>query len=111
MSGADALEALAVSDFDLVITDLRMPGMDGIETYSAYREAPPGTRTIPWILLTADVSASVAQRCKDRGFAAILPKPINLDQLIPEVDRVLASSEFATDNEPPIVTQRAVGSP
>jgi CheY-like chemotaxis protein len=78
-SGYKALEALSDNHYDLVITDLQMPGMSGTELSVAIErsiEEPPVV-----IGLTADTSNGVAQRCAESGMADVLYKPITLAEM------------------------------
>jgi len=80
-TGAKALEAFAAGEFDLVITDFRMAGMDGGDLTTRIKQAAPST---PVIILTAwpgDVSASVPADM-------ILAKPYRLEELRQALARV-----------------------
>jgi DNA-binding NtrC family response regulator len=84
--GASALRALDSFRAEVVITDLRMPGMSGAEVTRRVRERDPG---IPVILLTAfgtDEEATVAAR---RGAFHCLTKPVHRDELEAVVSRAL----------------------
>jgi len=78
-SGYEALDELSRNHYDLVITDLQMPGMSGDELSAAIQrtiEAKPGV-----IGLTADTRSGVAQKCKDSGMADVLYKPITAAEM------------------------------
>lgn len=82
--GQAALDALAQSLFDLVITDCRMPGMDG---YTFTRElrrreaAKPTAKRMPIIALTASALEEEARRCREAGMDDFLAKPVPLSVL------------------------------
>ena len=72
--GAECLEAVAKTRYDLILMDYMMPVMDGVETLRRLREIP-GFDT-PVIALTANVIAGVKEDLLDKGFALYLPKPV-----------------------------------
>lgn len=80
-SGEQALEMLAESPFDVVLTDLRMPGMDGLELLRAIRQQYPG---LPVVLTTAEGSENLAVDALRCGAASYVPKS-RLSSLLVEV--------------------------
>jgi signal transduction histidine kinase/CheY-like chemotaxis protein len=74
--GAQAVERLASGGFDLVLMDVHMPVMDGVEALRRVRSGEAGRADIPVIALTADAMADEAQRLIALGFDALEPKPI-----------------------------------
>ena len=77
-SGEEALELLRVGSYDLVLTDLWMPGMDGAALLAAIRK-DPALAPIPVYAVTADVE--LLKTYKSIGFDGLLLKPILLDNL------------------------------
>jgi CheY-like chemotaxis protein len=90
-SGAEALELLASERFDLVLTDIQMPGMTGIELLQRLRAAPGGNQSVPVIALTADVTSGGRQRYLDLGFDEHSAKPIQLEELLGAIVRAVAT--------------------
>ena len=88
-SGEDAIAALENSAFDILFTDIHMPGMDGIEATRRIRsvEISTGRASIPIVALTADVLDAGRQACQDAGMDGFLSKPISPAEL----DRMIAS--------------------
>ncbi|MGC2402795.1 MAG: response regulator, partial [Acidobacteriaceae bacterium] len=81
-NGEGALTALARESFDLVLMDVQMPGMDGIEATIAIREKEKVTgHHQPIIAMTALAMASDQQRCLAAGMDGVLAKPIELEKL------------------------------
>lgn len=88
-SGLRAVEAFRRSSYGLVLMDLQLPGMDGLETTQRIRELPDGT-CVPILAFTANTSDDSKQRCLSAGMREFLSKPIQPDQLIEAVIRHLA---------------------
>jgi two-component system response regulator GlrR len=86
-SGEQALSRLDAGVPDLVVTDLRMGGMDGMALFEAVNRAHP---TLPVIVLTAHGTIPDAVSATRRGVFGYLPKPFEARDLMAEVDRALA---------------------
>lgn len=81
--GEAVLDALEREHFDAVITDLHMPGADGLDVLRQTRviEAGSGRRT-PFIVLTADATAEAQENCRRAGAFAYLTKPVVIERLL-----------------------------
>ena len=75
-NGEKVLDALEEEDFDLVILDMHMPIMDGVEAAKIIRFTRAGKKHLPVIMLTADVTVESIQTCKDAKIDIHLTKPI-----------------------------------
>jgi signal transduction histidine kinase/CheY-like chemotaxis protein len=75
--GEAALKALRTARFDLVFMDMRLPGMDGLETTRRIRETKQGGSRTPVIALTANASAADRRACEVAGMDDFLVKPID----------------------------------
>lgn len=80
--GLKGLQALRVGAYDLVLMDIHMPGMGGLEALAEIRGGRAGARDIQVIALTADAMSGTDQRLMRLGFDAVQPKPIQPAQLI-----------------------------
>ncbi|HEX4270622.1 MAG TPA: response regulator, partial [Rhizomicrobium sp.] len=82
-TGTDAVKAMADSAFDLLLTDIHMPGMDGIEATRAIRagEARSGRARTPIVALTADALEAGKRQCKEAGMDGFLTKPVDPSEL------------------------------
>jgi signal transduction histidine kinase/CheY-like chemotaxis protein len=87
--GADALERLRGGGFDLVLMDVNMPHMDGIEALRRIREGQAGRADIPVIALTADALTGEEARLKALGFDSLQHKPVQPAALIGAIVGVL----------------------
>lgn len=90
--GFAALEAASRNSYQLILMDLQMPGMDGLETTARLRQLP-GYAETPVMALTADVSDQVRVRCRDAGMNAFLEKPIHTVELNALLGQFLTSPE------------------
>jgi two-component system sensor histidine kinase RpfC len=88
-NGDDMLDALEQRKFDLVITDLNMAGMNGVEALKIYRFTQPTDKDTRFILFTADATLSARQMANDAGFDAFLTKPIDATTLFNTIERIL----------------------
>jgi signal transduction histidine kinase/ActR/RegA family two-component response regulator len=79
-SGTAAVDRLRAQPYDLVLMDVHMPGMDGLEATRAIR-ALPHARNLPILAMTASVLQDERQACLDAGMNAHLAKPIDTSQL------------------------------
>lgn len=75
---ASALAAMAEKSFDIVVTDLKMEGIDGIEVLKRVRTMNPETRVI---IITGYASPDTAELAQQQGVFAFLAKPFRLDEL------------------------------
>jgi DNA-binding NtrC family response regulator len=81
-SGEDALEWLSGNIADVVVLDVRMPGMDGIETLRAIKKINP---LVEIIMLTGHANLEVARKGMELGAFDYLMKPIDIDELLYKV--------------------------
>ncbi len=91
--GEAALDALEEGKFDVVLMDLNMPKMDGIEATKLYRMTELGGSRRPIIALTADASPETVGRCTDAGMDACLTKPVEPQQLLEILTSVVTSAK------------------
>lgn len=83
--GATGVELFARGEYDVVVLDMRMPGMDGLATFKAIRERDRDLAT-PVIFLSGHMDIQqVSQALKD-GCAEILLKPCPVDQLVSSIE-------------------------
>ena len=85
----EMLDALEQKKFDLVITDLNMAGMSGIDALKLYRFTQPSDTATRFILFTADATISAREAATEAGFDAFLTKPIDAATLFSTIERIL----------------------
>ncbi|TDI31672.1 MAG: sigma-54-dependent Fis family transcriptional regulator [Acidobacteria bacterium] len=95
-AGAPALKSLGDgTGFDLVITDIKMPGMDGLELLRRVKEANP---ELPVILITAFGTIENAVEAISQGASDYLTKPLGLPEVRAKVAKTLESSHIRREN-------------
>lgn len=77
-NGYEALGILIKKPFDLIMTDIRMPGLTGLDILPRIKKLQPG---VPIIVITAFGSEEVHQRAYERGATVYLEKPIHFEKL------------------------------
>lgn len=88
VDGADALGKMSASTYDMLVTDLNMPQLDGIGLVSAVRKLP-GRRFLPIIMLTSETDGDKKIAGKQAGASAWIDKPFKPQQLLSLVQMVL----------------------
>ncbi|MGN5375969.1 response regulator [Sphingomonas hankookensis] len=84
------LQRIDEETFDLMLLDLRMPGMDGFEVIRRVRERTDAKRDLPIIVVTADTAIDLTERCIAMGADEVLFKPVAMDALFDAIGRILA---------------------
>ncbi|PZN99227.1 MAG: hypothetical protein DCF28_13280 [Alphaproteobacteria bacterium] len=80
--GQQALEAARGGGYDLILMDVQMPVMDGMQATRAIRALPGAAGTVPIVALTANVQVEQVARCLEAGMDAHLGKPIHVAELL-----------------------------
>lgn len=94
----EALDALRAGQFDVLLTDLRMPGLDGIEVLNRVEKIDPG---IDVILMTAYASVETVREAMKRGAVDYLVKPVSAEEdLKPLLERLLAEDGVRSAEAP-----------
>jgi CheY-like chemotaxis protein len=86
-SGPEAISAAASRPYDLVLMDIFMPGMDGLEATQRIRGLGGPAAHVPIIALTASVDAEGEAQCLDAGMSGMLGKPVSLADLLDVIAR------------------------
>ena len=95
-NGIDALAQITHTKPDLVVTDLQMPQMNGLELVAAIRQQHPG---VPVILMTAFGSEAIAVEALERGASSYVPKSQLPEKLVNTVEKVLATARAERNYE------------
>ncbi len=93
--GEEAVARLGKEKFQVVITDLKMPGKDGLEVLRAATEADESTLVV---LMTAYGTVETAVRAMKAGATDYLTKPLNKDELLIVLEKALKNSHLAQEN-------------
>ena len=88
-TGQGAVDAIRTTAYDLVLMDIQMPGMNGLEATEAIRSLPGPAAQTPIIAMTANVMPNFRERCLDAGMQDFLGKPIDRRRLQQALRRAL----------------------
>jgi two-component system sensor histidine kinase RpfC len=105
--GEQALDVLENEQYDLIIMDLNMPELGGLDAARAYRFMDPGASQVPIIMLSADVTSEAMKECADAGIDAFLPKPVEARRLLDTIANLVAKRTSA----PAVAKDDADGAP
>ena len=105
--GEAALDALEEEEFDLVLMDVNMPVLNGIDATKLYRFSAIGHKAVPIVALTADAFPDTRRRCAEAGMVACMAKPVDAEELLAMISEILTGAESET--LVPILASTAVG--
>ena len=88
LNGKDALEIVNNENIDMIISDVRMPGMNGLELLEKL-QADKKNNSIPVVILTGDQERTLKRQALDLGAVDLLNKPINKEDLVSRINNVL----------------------
>jgi len=91
VNAMDALRVLESAKPDLILMDINMPDMDGY-TLTSRIKTTPGFERVPILALTANVMRGDKEKTLEAGCDGYIQKPLDIDQLVREVERFLARS-------------------
>lgn len=97
-NGKTGLEAIKTNDYDIVLTDLIMPTVDGMEILRETKRIKPKTHVI---LITAFATVENAVEAMKAGASEYITKPFKIDEVQTKIRRILAEAEF--EKHPPIL--------
>ena len=94
-TGLEAIERLALAEFDLIVLDLNMPDVGGVEVIEFVR-SQDRLRALPILIVTTRGDDDSRKRVLDAGASGFLAKPFAPPQILDEVKRLLASEQAVT---------------
>jgi signal transduction histidine kinase/DNA-binding response OmpR family regulator len=100
-NGAEALAAIQAAPYDVVLMDVQMPEMDGLEATRRIRSQVPTSRRPTIIAMTANASTEDRRHCLQAGMDAYLPKPVRMAELAAALDSCAPLSEAAANADDP----------
>jgi two-component system chemotaxis response regulator CheY len=87
--GAEGLSTVTNEDFDLIITDINMPNMNGLDMMKAVR-ALPGKKFVPILVLTTESDSDMLEKGKEYGATGWIVKPFTNEDLLATVQKVIS---------------------
>jgi two-component system, sensor histidine kinase and response regulator len=88
-NGREAIDALQRKRYDLVLMDLQMPVMGGLEACTRIRGGEAGDPRVPIIAMTAHTLPRDRAQCREAGMDGFITKPVRVEQLVAEIERVI----------------------
>jgi CheY-like chemotaxis protein len=82
-------------DYDIILMDLRMPGMDGLTAIRHIRARTDAKAGLPVIVVTADTALDICQNCMDQGADEVILKPVAMNKLFDAIGRLIARGSQA----------------
>lgn len=107
-SGEAAIEAVRQTGYTVVLMDIKMPGMDGVQALKVMRAEQPGLRVL---LMTAHATRELILEAEREGAIKILPKPMGLTALLQSLERTLRRSRsvLIVDDNPTFLETLSAG--
>ncbi len=84
-SGTEAVEVIKAQDFNVVIMDIKMPGMNGVESFIEMKKIRPGVKAI---MITAYSIETLIQQAIDEGVHGVMKKPLDISSLFDKIDTI-----------------------
>jgi CheY-like chemotaxis protein len=98
-NGTEALGWAQAEEFDVILMDVQMPEMDGLEATAAIRHAEAGTgKHVPIVAMTAHAMKGDREKCLSAGMDGYLSKPIRIDELkqaMSEIEKIRSMGQFS----------------
>jgi CheY-like chemotaxis protein len=99
-TGREALARSQAEEFDLILMDVQMPEMDGLEATTAIRAAESGTgKHVPIVAMTAHAMKGDREKCLSAGMDGYLSKPIRIDELKQAMSEVMKTQNMGQSSE------------
>ncbi|MDO9217950.1 MAG: response regulator [Lacisediminimonas sp.] len=89
--GETGLSMIAENNYDLILMDLRMPGMDGLTAIRHIRAREDLKAKLPVIVVTADTGLTIREDCLAAGADDVILKPVAMDLLFDAIGRLMAA--------------------
>jgi len=94
-SPTEGIKLFREEEYDLVITDLKMPGLDGMDIFDEFKELKP---EVPIIMITAYGSMETSDEALRKGVAEFITKPFRKDSILFTIRRVLELASVRREN-------------
>jgi DNA-binding NtrC family response regulator len=92
---SEGLKMIIEDEYDLVVSDLKMPGMDAMELFDEVKEIKPD---LPMIIITAYGSLEISEEAMKKGVADFITKPFRKDNILFTIRRVLELAKVKKEN-------------
>ena len=106
--GVEAVTAAASFNYDVIMMDVRMPEMDGLQATRTIRSRGGRLQTLPIIAFTASAFEDDVKACRDAGMDDLVVKPVRKKVMVEAILRMLSSHPPAADTDSAVVAPRLV---
>ena len=89
------LRMIDAGHYDVILMDLRMPGMDGLTAIRHIRGRADAKAGVPVIVVTADTALDICRDCIDQGADEVILKPVAMNKLFDAIGRLIARDSSA----------------
>ncbi len=104
-NGAEALDIYRSGMYDVILMDIQMPGMNGVETSKRIRQLEARERHTPVIALTAHVLTGESEKFREMGMDGYVSKPIQMEELFHVIDTITMNSGQSVEIRQPILVK------
>jgi CheY-like chemotaxis protein len=104
--GAEAVKAITTARFDVVLMDIRMPVVDGLEATRRIRALPVPDGDVPIVAMTAQVFSEQVRECQAAGMDHHLAKPFTMESLLEAMARGLAAGQARGQSQTIVIPQQ-----
>ncbi len=91
VNGKEAVSTMEAAAFDLVLMDIQMPEMNGIDATRAIRQLPGDKSLVPIVAVTANAHETDKEMCLAAGMNAFIPKPVDIELFYQTINDIAAT--------------------
>jgi two-component system sensor histidine kinase RpfC len=100
VSGNAALEQLRNNEYDIIMLDIQMPGLSGLDVIKEYRQLHPAAVSIPIVVITGDATQEVYDECVQLGVSRFLLKPVDHSKLVNAISSLISTTGSTRTPQP-----------
>lgn len=102
-NGHEAIEAVTEKRFDLILMDIKMPGLNGVETYKEIRKIRPG---VPVVMMTAYAVEDLVKEALEHSAREVIYKPFDTEEMLELINKLKEGTIISIVDDDPIITAK-----